>query len=90
MQSELAGHDDAIALMLACKHDALDIQGVSTVACNQSVDKTTVNALSVLDAIGHGDVVVHKGQAKPLMAASPVENVYCPEVKSCPSPKIEQ
>lgn len=69
----VAGHDDAIALMLACTHPSLQVLGVSTVACNQSVDKTTINALAVLHAIGHQDVKVHRGQAKPLVQG----NVHC-------------
>eukprot|EP00892_Ulva_mutabilis_P007534 jgi/Ulvmu1/5152/UM021_0169.1 len=70
------GHDDAIALMLACKHPSLEVQGVSTVACNQTVEKTTANALAVLHAIGHGDIDVYQGQAKPLMQS----HVHCAEI----------
>lgn len=62
--------------MLACKHPSLEIHGVSTVACNQSIDKTTANALAVLHAIGHEEVPVYQGQAKPLLQ----DNVHCEEI----------
>lgn len=42
-------------------------------ACNQNVDKTTANALAVLHAIGHADIMVYQGQAKPLMQS----HVHC-------------
>ena len=38
------GHDDAMALILAGHSDAVELVGVSTVAGNQSVEKTTWNA----------------------------------------------
>ena len=62
--------------MLACSSPSLKLLGVSTVACNQTVEKTTANALAVLHAIGKHDIPVYKGQAKPLMRASP----QCPEI----------
>ena len=62
-----AGHDDALAIMLAAEHPGLRLLGVSTVACNQSIEKTTINALAVLHAIGRSDVPVYRGQHKPLI-----------------------
>jgi hypothetical protein len=67
-----AGHDDAIALMLASTHPELELLGVSTVACNQTVEKTTINAMAVLHACGAGHVPVHCGQPKPLMRSPPL------------------
>jgi hypothetical protein len=64
---QLVGHDDALAIMLAASHPSLQLLGVSTVACNQAVEKTTTNALAVLHAIGREDVPVFQGQHKPLM-----------------------
>src|SRR5262249_30953905 len=60
------GHDDAIALVLACRH--ADLLGVTTVAGNAPIESTTRNALIVLDLIG-SDVPVHRGAARPLLAA---------------------
>lgn len=43
------GHDDAMAIILAGYSPALKLLGISTVASNQVVEKTTRNALDVLD-----------------------------------------
>jgi inosine-uridine nucleoside N-ribohydrolase len=45
------GHDDAIALLLAGASPEIDLLAVTTVAGNQTVDKTTANALRVLDFV---------------------------------------
>ena len=39
------GHDDAIALMLTAASPEIDLLGVTTMAGNTTVDKTTRNAL---------------------------------------------
>jgi uridine nucleosidase len=57
--------------MLAATHPSLHLLGISTGTCNQSVDKTTDNALAVLHAIGCR-VPVYRGQAKPLMRDAPL------------------
>ena len=59
------GHDDAIALILAHASDELEIKAVTTVAGNQTVEKTTLNALKVLSFIG-AEVPVAKGCSGPL------------------------
>lgn len=46
------GHDDAMAIMLAGYNPAVKLLGISTVASNQVVEKTTRNALDVLDLCG--------------------------------------
>jgi len=61
------GHDDAIALMLALASPELQLLGVSTVAGNQTVEKTTANALRVLEHLGRGDVAVAAGAPRPLL-----------------------
>ena len=63
------GHDDAMALLLAAHSPgALRLLGVSTVAGNQSVDKTTHNACRVLDAVGAAPAIkVVRGQDAPLL-----------------------
>jgi inosine-uridine nucleoside N-ribohydrolase len=60
------GHDDAIALLLALASPELDLLGVTTVAGNQTLEKTTANALRVLDFVGRGDVSVAAGAERPL------------------------
>ena len=61
------GHDDAIALLLALASPELDLLGVTTVSGNQTLDKTTANALRVLDFAGRADVAVHAGADAPLV-----------------------
>ena len=60
------GHDDAVALMLACGHPGLDLLAVTTVAGNVPLEKTTRNALRVLSLAGCMDVPVGAGASKPL------------------------
>ena len=66
------GHDDAIALLLALASPELDLLGVTTVSGNQTLDKTTANALRVLDFAGRADVPVHAGADAPLVRARDV------------------
>ncbi len=60
------GHDDAVAMMLACGHPDLDLRAVTTVAGNVTVEKTTRNALRVLSLVGYTDVPVGVGAPEPL------------------------
>jgi inosine-uridine nucleoside N-ribohydrolase len=60
------GHDDAIALLLALASPELELLGVTTVAGNQTLEKTTANALRVLEFVGRGDVPVAAGADRPL------------------------
>jgi inosine-uridine nucleoside N-ribohydrolase len=60
------GHDDAVALMLACGHPDLDLLAVTTVAGNVSLEKTTHNALRILSLVGCTDVPVGAGASEPL------------------------
>ena len=60
------GHDDAMALLLALASPELELLGVSTVHGNQTLDKTTANALRVLELAGRGEVAVAAGADRPL------------------------
>jgi inosine-uridine nucleoside N-ribohydrolase len=60
------GHDDAIAILLALASPEVELRGITTVAGNQTLDKTTRNALKVLELAGRTDVPVAAGAAKPL------------------------
>src|SRR3954453_17298937 len=46
------GHDDAIAMLLALGSPELDLRGIATVAGNQTLEKTTANAIRVLELAG--------------------------------------
>ena len=61
------GHDDAIALLLALASPEVELLGVTTVHGNQTLDKTTANALRVLELAGRGDMPVAAGAVKPLI-----------------------
>jgi len=61
------GHDDAMALLLAAAANTVDLTAVTTVAGNQTVDKTTRNALRVLTLAERTDIPVARGMAKPLV-----------------------
>jgi len=60
------GHDDAMAILLALASPEVDLIGVTTVAGNQTLDKTTRNALVTLEIGGRGDVPVAAGADAPL------------------------
>jgi inosine-uridine nucleoside N-ribohydrolase len=61
------GHDDAIAILLALASPELELRGVTTVSGNQTLEKTTANALRVLEFAGRGDVPVAAGADRPLV-----------------------
>jgi inosine-uridine nucleoside N-ribohydrolase len=61
------GLDDALALLLVLASPELELLGVTTVAGNQTVEKTTANALQVLELAGREDVPVARGADGPLV-----------------------
>ena len=61
------GHDDAIALLFALASPEVELLGVTTVHGNQTLDKTTDNALRVLQLVGRTDVPVARGAERPLV-----------------------
>jgi inosine-uridine nucleoside N-ribohydrolase len=61
------GHDDAIALLLALASPEIELVGVTTVSGNQTLDKTTANALRVLELAGRTDIPVHAGADRPFI-----------------------
>lgn len=60
------GTDDAVALMCAALHPALELVAATTVNGNTTLDYTTDNTLRVFDHIGK-PVPVYRGMAKPLL-----------------------
>ena len=60
------GHDDAIALLLALASPELELLGVTTTYGNQTLEKTTTNALRVLELVDRTDVPVATGADRPL------------------------
>ncbi|GMQ63060.1 pyrimidine-specific ribonucleoside hydrolase RihA [Vallitalea maricola] len=87
------GHDDAIALLLALGSEKLDVKGITTVAGNQTGDKTINNALRVLSYLDiHKEVA--KGATKPLIrdliTAAEVHGESGLEGPELPEPSFEK
>ena len=61
------GHDDAIAILLAAHHPEIDLLAITTVAGNQSVEKTTRNALKVCSLANIRQVPIAMGMDRPLL-----------------------
>jgi inosine-uridine nucleoside N-ribohydrolase len=61
------GHDDAIALLLALASPELELVGVTTVAGNQTLEKTTANAIRVLEHVERSEIPVAAGADRPLI-----------------------
>lgn len=65
------GHDDAMAILLAWADPAVDVLAITTVAGNQTLDKTSLNARRVCTLASIADVPVAAGCARSL-ASEPV------------------
>lgn len=64
------GVDDALAIFLAlASSDEIEVVGLTCVKGNVALDKTYVNAQRILAAAGRLDIPVHRGIARPIMAA---------------------
>ncbi|MFN8378743.1 MAG: nucleoside hydrolase [Anaerolineae bacterium] len=70
------GHDDAIAIMLAASHPEIELLAITVVAGNQTLEKTTLNALNVCQYLGI-DVPVYKGCGQPMIRD---KQVIAPEI----------
>ena len=71
------GHDDAIAILLAAHHPYIDLLAITTVAGNQSLDKTSLNALKVCSLANIRNVPVARGMDRPLVRpASHAPNIH--------------
>lgn len=60
------GHDDAVAIIMAAKHPMIDLLGITIVAGNQTLEKTTRNGLNVVQKLGL-DVPVYAGCGIPMV-----------------------
>ena len=61
------GHDDAIALLLALASPEVELLGVTTVAGNQTLEKTTANAIRILEFAGRTEISVAAGADRPIV-----------------------
>lgn len=87
------GHDDAIAILLGAHHPDLELVAITTVAGNQSVDKTTLNALKVCTLANIRSVPIARGMDRPLlrqpMFAADVHGESGLDGPALPEPDIE-
>jgi purine nucleosidase len=70
------GHDDAIAILLAHGSPEIDLLAITTVAGNQTLEKTTLNARRVATVAGIRGVPIAAGCDRPLLR----ELVTAPEI----------
>lgn len=70
------GHDDALAILLAAADPSLELVAITTVAGNQSLDKTTLNARRICTVAGIQDVPVAAGCDRPLVRS----RIAAPEI----------
>ena len=75
------GTDDALAIILAAYSPKINLIGISTVAGNQIIEKTTRNALNVLNIIGminndHLSLPLVQGHHRPLLR----KPIVCEEI----------
>ncbi|SKC83536.1 nucleoside hydrolase [Maledivibacter halophilus] len=61
------GHDDAISILLAGRSPHIDLQAITVVAGNQTLEKTAKNALNICSAVGITDVPIAAGMANPMV-----------------------
>ncbi|MGW4056026.1 nucleoside hydrolase [Streptomyces sp. NPDC004779] len=71
------GHDDAFNILLAAAHPAIDLLALTTVAGNQTLEKTTLNARRVCAVAGIRGVPIAAGRDRPLHGARrTAENIH--------------
>src|SRR5439155_3891027 len=61
------GHDDALAILLAARHPDIELLAITTVAGNQSVEKTSYNALRVCSLANIRNIPIAMGMDRPLV-----------------------
>lgn len=59
------GMDDALAIALAHKSEALDVKAITAVTGNLPADRTAANTLTILDLLGAPDIPVAQGPLRP-------------------------
>jgi pyrimidine-specific ribonucleoside hydrolase len=70
------GHDDALAILLACAAPELEVLAVTTVGGNAGLANTTRNALRVLTLLGRTEVPVAAGADRPLVREPVVQPAF--------------
>lgn len=61
-----AGADDAVAIMMALRHAEIQVEAITTVVGNVSVEQATRNALYIAELCG-ADVPIYQGMGRPML-----------------------
>jgi purine nucleosidase/pyrimidine-specific ribonucleoside hydrolase len=87
------GHDDAIAILLAAAHPALELRAITTVAGNAPLDKVTLNARRICTLAGIRGVPIAAGAEGPadgvLEPAADVHGKSGLDGPELPAPDVE-
>lgn len=83
------GHDDATAILMAGIHPDIDLLGVSVVKGNQTIEKTTRNALNVIQWLGL-DTPVYEGMSIPMVIPSPATEERVHGISGLDGPKFPE
>src|SRR2546421_11228858 len=86
------GHDDAMAILLAHGNPEIELLAITTVAGNQTLDKTTLNARRVCTVAGIRGVPVAAGCDRPLLrelvTAGEIHGASGPDGAERPGPDV--
>ncbi len=87
------GHDDALAILLAAHAPGIQLEAITTVAGNQTLEKTTRNALKVCTVAGIRHVPIAAGMDRPLVrelrVAADIHGASGLDGPSLPEPGIQ-
>ena len=61
------GQDDAVAILTALASPELDVVAITTVAGNVPLERTTANALAMVELAGRPEIPVHAGCRRPMV-----------------------
>lgn len=71
------GIDDALAIFLACASPELEIRAITTVAGNVGINRTTRNALQLIELAGRAGIPVYRGADRPIHGTwSTIEDIH--------------
>ena len=87
------GHDDMVAIMLAAASSKIDLLGITTVAGNQTGEKTFNNTLRILTLLNRKDIPVARGFDKPIVreltTAPEIHGVSGLDGADLPEPRVK-
>ena len=71
------GIDDALAIFLACASPELEIRAITTVAGNVGINRTTRNALQLIELARRSEIPVYRGAERPIRGSwTTIEDIH--------------